>query len=417
MDKRKTVCKWFIVFSTLFILTGCWDRKEVEERAYVIGLGLDKSETEDKLKVTFLIENPEVGSAIAGVSTTEPAQELVQVEANDFITAKTTANAIISRDITYDLLRIIVVSEKLAKDENLIRWMYDALKDREIRRDTYLAVSNEDAFKFFKNNKPKMETRPHKYYQFMINRGIDGGIIPDSDLHRFFKTTETDENLFLAMNITTEQSEDPAIKNEDEYTAGEVKAKGTAGTTQFVGSAVFKEGIMVGKITGQETRINNVLDDTTEMKDLLATWPDPFSDKHSISGRLIKEKDNKFTVNVKGEKTKMTIEVPLIVDILSDPSLADYAESPRNRKILRETIQKQLQSMYNKYVKKTQTELKGATFPISLEARKKFATVEEWHNYNWMKKYPEADIEVKVTLEIKEFGKQVKVKPLKELRD
>ncbi len=62
-----------------------------------------------------------------------------------------------------------------------------------------------------------METRPHKYFQFMIDHGIDNGFIPDSTLFRFFKTMERGSDLFLAMYTTAEREKNPSIKGEDEY--------------------------------------------------------------------------------------------------------------------------------------------------------------------------------------------------------
>ena len=64
-------------------------------------------------------------------------------------TAKSTANVVISRQISYDLLKVIVVSEELAKDPKFVTWIYDALRDREIRLDTYLAVSKEKPSEYF----------------------------------------------------------------------------------------------------------------------------------------------------------------------------------------------------------------------------------------------------------------------------
>ena len=72
MLKIKTVCKIGLLLSILFMLTGCWDKEEVEDNAYVIGLGLDKSEKSDKMiKITMLIANPEVGSMQGGGGSTK----------------------------------------------------------------------------------------------------------------------------------------------------------------------------------------------------------------------------------------------------------------------------------------------------------------------------------------------------------
>ena len=93
-----------------------------------------------------------------------------------------------------------------------------------------------------------METRPHKYFQFMINHGIENGLIPDSTLFRFFKTMERGTDLFLVMYTTAEREKNPAIKAEDEYMAGQLNASGEIDDTQFIGSAVFKNGVMIDKL-------------------------------------------------------------------------------------------------------------------------------------------------------------------------
>ena len=35
-----------ILFVTLLLLTGCWDKKEIDDQQFVISLGIDKSEKE-----------------------------------------------------------------------------------------------------------------------------------------------------------------------------------------------------------------------------------------------------------------------------------------------------------------------------------------------------------------------------------
>ena len=136
-------------------------------------------------------------------------REIITFDANDFITAKGTANAIISRNISYELLKIMIVSEEFAKDPHFLPTLYDTLKDKEIRMDSYLAVRKEKAYEYFLKNRPKMETRPHKYFQFMINHGIENGLIPDSTLFRFFKTMERGTDLFLAMYTTAKREKNP----------------------------------------------------------------------------------------------------------------------------------------------------------------------------------------------------------------
>ena len=86
--------KLLIIIAATVSMAGCWDQKELEQKAYVIGIGLDKHELESKVKVTYMIANPEVGSQQSGgAGSNEPSKEIVSFIAADFITARNTANA------------------------------------------------------------------------------------------------------------------------------------------------------------------------------------------------------------------------------------------------------------------------------------------------------------------------------------
>ncbi|PAE33651.1 Ger(x)C family spore germination protein [Bacillus sp. 7884-1] len=412
MLKTKTVCRLLLYFVMICILTGCWDREEIEDKSYVIGLGLDRSSQEGKIKVTMLLANPEVGSMQGGGGSIEKPQEIISFDANDFIAAKATANAVISRKVTYELLKIFVVSEDFARDKIFPSTFYDITKDKEIHQNSYIAVSKEKASQYFIHNRPKMETRPHKYYQFMINHGIENGLIPDSTLFRYLQTTERGTDLFLAMYTTAEKQKHREIKQEDEYMAGELTATGELDDTQFIGSAVFKNGVMIDKLTGQETRVINILDDTTSINAILVNFSDPFSDnKKQFSARVSKTKNNTVRMNLKGPKPKIFITIPLEYEIMSNPTMVNFLKE-KNRQILKQKIVKDIEVLNEKVLKKSQTQLKGIPFPLSFYARKYFGTIQEYKKFNWAKSYINADIHVKADVKIVDYGKVIK-KPIK----
>jgi spore germination protein KC len=416
----KKISSLLLLSCFLLLLSGCFDKVEVEERAYVIAMGLDKAEDyEDnhRIKISFEIANPEVGTTQGGGGTEEPPYEIVTVTVNDFIAARNRLNAVVAKEITYDLLRIIIVSEDLAKDDDFIRIIYDAVKDREIRRDVHLAVSKEAASKYLEKNKPKQETRPHKYFQFMTKRGIEAGLIPDSNLHRFFRVTEHDADLFIAMYTTTETTDEEKKVVQDEYLAGEINIEGKTNDTQFMGSAVFKEGKMIGKLNGRETRIAVLLDETSEMNDVLTTYEDPYDDRFRIATRIIKTDPVQYTIKTNETPSKIDISVPLKIEVLSDPAMINYARNPGKQKVLKEHIEKSIKTNIEDFIEKTQEDFGASPFSLSLHARKNFLTIPEFQQYDWMKSYPSMDISVSVLVEFGEFGKQAKVPYLEETRD
>jgi spore germination protein KC len=418
MKPLKNLVKLSLVMGIVLTLSGCWDHKELDEKAYVIGIGLDQHRAEGKVRVTYIIANPEVGSQQTGGGTNEPAQEIITLAADDFISSRNTANTVVSKEISYDLLRVIIVSEDLAKESNFIRWIYSAAKDREIKRSTDLIVTKEDAAQFIANNKPKLETRPHKYFEFMIQRGQETGMIPDTDLNEFFRVTESDADLFLAIYATTEKEEsDRSNMSDDNFMAGEIQIEGKTNDAQFVGSAVFKEGIMIGKITGEETRISSLLDDTWDIADFNTTFKDPFDDRYRISARISKKSDNQFHFKQQFGRPVIDIRVPLYIEVLSDPSMINYAKNKRKVDELKQSMKEAIEKKMTQYITRTQKEFKGEPFHLSIPIRKEFGTLSEFRDFDWMKSYPEAEVKVNVDIRFGEFGRQTKLPKLEEVRD
>ncbi|MFJ8258874.1 Ger(x)C family spore germination protein [Peribacillus asahii] len=408
----------FALLSIMLLLTGCYDKKEIEQKSYVIALGLDKAKGKEGLfDITFQVENPEVAGPAQGGGTSEPSRETVTLTANDFVTAQNTANSFISRKIALDFTRVLVISEELARSDDFLTIMETASRTKELRNNVSLIVSKERASEFLKNNHPKTETRLHKYFQFMIERAKETGIIPEADIHRFFQITEGDADLFLAMYATAEPNE-KEDRHEDQYVAGEIPQKG-GNTTEFMGSAVFKEGKMIDSLTGEETRLSNILDNTMQMKDVLTMYQDPKKDKYYIAAKYIQKKDTEIEVIYhKKRPTEINVKVPFQLEILAVPSLIDYSSNKKNRELLKKAIESDAKRKFEKFIKKTQDEYKEEPFYWSLYVRKYFKTIKEYEKADWSKNiYPYAHINIEVDLEKIEFGNLIRSTRFSEVAD
>ena len=397
--------KLLCLFVIVGLLSGCWDRKEIDRKDYVVALGFDKAE-DHQIKITFLITNPEVGSVQQGGSAQEPPVEIISVKAKDIVSPQEFANITIAREISYDMLRYIIVSEKLARDKNLIRWIYDTTKDKDIRRDNFFIVTKEDTTKFMENNKPKLETRVHKFYENMIHRGKETGLIPFSQLHTLLRITEAGADLFLGTYATTEiENDEESRGDKDNLFAGEYKPGGETNTAQFLGSAVFKGGMMIGKLTGQETRLAYLLNNIDQAPNMVAALPDPFKEDVNIGFRIMQPKNTKIKMNLEG-KGSIDIKLPLIVDILTNNSMVDYAGDKAKREHLERYIEERLKEKLTELIQKTQDEYKGDPFGWSLYARKKFKNLPDYYKYNWMESYPNMDVKVNVEIRVSNYGRQ-----------
>lgn len=251
-----------------------------------------------------------------------------------------------------------------------------------------------------------------------MERGIESGLVPDSDIHRYFRITESDADLFLAIYGTTQEEEQTSHKgDEDHLFAGALNAKEETNVTHIMGAAIFKEGTMIGKLTGEETRLSVLLNDTLETSELYATFHDPYNLNYKLTARMLKKKDNDVQINVKKGPGEINVTIPLTIEILSNHSMINYAEHHKKRETLKKLITTTLNVKYEELIKKSQETWKGEPFGWSLIARRKFMTMTDYKKFDWMKSYPNMKVNVKVDISFGEFGRQGKLPNLGELRD
>ncbi|QXE01745.1 Ger(x)C family spore germination protein [Terribacillus sp. DMT04] len=399
------------------LLGGCFDQKELEEQAFVVSIGVDKTDRSGIYRFSFQIANPEVGSSASGSTTDEPPQEVISVLGTDFLTATNAANATVAKQIALEQARVVIVSEELARSKDFLYLMQSAPSTVDLKLNAQLVVSKENAETFIQENKPQLESRPHKFYQYMLDRAKETGVIPDAPLVRYFLITEGDADLFIAPLATTERDKDPKFGEEDHYKAGEIPIKGK-NHTQFMGSAVFKEGQMIDTLTGEETRFCLMFDSTLSQKDIIASYNDPIKPSYQIAGRL---EINKVKTKVDYKKDKQStidVFVNYSLNVYAIPSTVNYTTNDKNRQILEQSINKQLGQRADRFIRRTQDKYKGEPFYWSLHIRPKFLTIKQYEEADWSKKiYPNAKVRVHFQLRGLEFGKMLRESSITDVRD
>lgn len=399
---------------TIIFLSGCWDVQQADEINYITAIGLDESEEDGKVRVTYLIVNPEFGTQPNAPSDTSPFQH-ISFLADDFFIAKNIANTLMSKKASYVILNQIFVSQELAKKEKFIHWIYDTTKDTEVRRDVDLIVTKESAATFFKNFQPNLEEKPYKYFREKNAINKKTGLIPTNpEIFFYFRITEANNDLFL-----TTYSSQKMESNKDEYTTEDIQAQGSIDKTQYLGSAVFKQGKMIGTLTGRETMLVSMLHVNYREEDYyLRTFRDPFNEKYTFTTRFNMSKRSKIKLlNLDTSKPSIHATLPITVDVLTNHSMTDYAWDDQKRHKLKQYIEQQLTKEYEALITKTQQEFGSDPFGWSILARKEFKTTEELDNYNWMEKYPRMDIHVNVDIRLGDFGRQSEVPKPKEWKE
>jgi hypothetical protein len=285
----------------------------------------------------------------------------------------------------------------------MVHILATALRDPEMRREINMIVSREKAVDFIHANKPKMETRPHKYYSFMQQRWRDTGHVPYATLNRYYQRVKGE--LFLAIYATADRYPVEPRLDEDNYKAGEIPQIG-GDPVQLMGSAVIKDGKMIGTITGEETRFALLLRRKSLARSFIASYADPLDPKYRISVRIMKTADSQIAVDVKQDPPHIREQIPLNVQVLSVPSLVDYEHSEENQSKLKAFLEKKLTEDSMLLVKKSQKQFRSEPFLWYIHVRKKFRSFNQFESYDWESRFGEAKIFVTYKIKLQNFGKQ-----------
>ncbi|MBP1963423.1 Ger(x)C family spore germination protein [Paenibacillus aceris] len=119
------------------VLSGCWDRHELNDLAITVGVGFDKSG--DEYLVTAQIVNPNEVASKKGAGYSTPITTLSATGISTLEAArKLTTSA--PRKLFASHLRIIVIGEELAR-EGVSKVLDGITRDHEVRSDFYIIVA------------------------------------------------------------------------------------------------------------------------------------------------------------------------------------------------------------------------------------------------------------------------------------
>lgn len=209
----KTASLLLVFLLTIPMLTGCWDRQEIEERAVVLGIGIDTADPEEKkadeeishlkgqihasdtgmVKVTVQIAVPgriplgpgESGGGGGGKRT------VWVVDAVGF-TIDDAVNALqqrVSPPLFFGHLRIIVVSEAVARlsMQNLNDYFR---RNPEVRRLNWMFICKQEASDIMFAS-PQLERVPSLYLMTTMDQAVKMGRFPNDFLGVFWNASSS----------------------------------------------------------------------------------------------------------------------------------------------------------------------------------------------------------------------------------
>lgn len=236
----------FLLF--LLTLTGCWDRVEIEERGFVIGVGVDlPEETDEENANTFILTQQLVvpgalaggSSNLGGGGTSGDAYLNITSTGKSMFGIIRETSAMTSRTPFYDHNSLIIVSEELGRTKYFSSILDHFLRYPEMRRGMKVMISEGKAEEVLRVE-PKNERLPALYIDSIsINNFKNARMLPVSRIGDIHAQLLKDES-FTVQRILKEENE---VK-----IAGNAVIKGKTNT--FVGFLNEDETMGLNFLTG-----------------------------------------------------------------------------------------------------------------------------------------------------------------------
>ncbi|AAY60298.1 Ger(x)C family spore germination protein [Bacillus cereus] len=382
-----------LFLSTSFLLTGCWDRREVNDTALVLGTAIDKEKRGNiRLTIQILIPRAVSSGQTAGGGGGGGGDHQVLVRSaigENMVDAASKLQTKFPRKIFWGHCKIYIFGEKLAKKGDIHKQIDFLLRHPEPRERAYLFVSDGKA-------KDLLTLQPP------LERDVGEALRKLSEMH-------------IGMNVT--------VKDFDQMVIGEAGAALLPLITKLppmsrenkeeaiayiIGTAIFKKDKMVGRINTKVTRGLLWLRNETQVS---AVTVSPKKGE-TISLDPTRQK-TKLVPSIKNGKWKIFVKVYSEGTVVQDGSHLDIMSSSVTKKIEKE-LEADIKRYINLSLKQVKKGMNVDVFGFADAFHRKYP--KEWGKVKnqWDKVLPQLDVKIDVKTRVRRPGLSTTPAGLKE---
>lgn len=230
--KLKLLSICFLIFAAILV-PSCWDRQELNEIGLVVGVGIDSAEKQNILLTTEVVlpSNIKTAGHIGGGGSQGKPYTIFSANAETTFDAVRKILDLTSRKLFYGYNNVIIINEEASKKYNMYELLDFFVRDPEFRERNWVLITPDSAFSILNTDHP-LEMLPAK-------------AIADEIKANTYKSKTISYDLLHVYQILQTKGQDIALplikkdKNNHPYISG---------------SAVFKNGKLIGYFTETESR-------------------------------------------------------------------------------------------------------------------------------------------------------------------
>lgn len=378
----------FVLLILSLVLTGCWDRRELNEIAITLALGIDKVDEEFQLTAQVVVPSEVSMKQSSGRSTVTLFQATGETIFEAF--RKMTIDS--PRKIYPGHLRMLVIGEELAKagvGESL-----DLLsRDWELRSDFYVVVAKDKTAAEILNVTTPIESIPaNKMFNTLKtseeNWAVTKGVTLDELLGDFI--TDGKDAVLTGIQVFGNQEVGSSKQNVESITP--------AAQIQYDYLAVFRQDKLVGWLNESESKGYNYIIDS--VKSTVASISCPEEGKVSIE--VINSKSE-----LKGKINKGEPEVNVTIEVEGNVGEVECHIDMKDTKTidaLEKSYEKELKEIVHQTIETLQKQYKSDIFGFGQAIHRSNPKTWKKIKNQWDEEFTELTVNVEVDMKIRDTG-------------
>ncbi|MGF7058104.1 Ger(x)C family spore germination protein [Brassicibacter mesophilus] len=380
-NRKKLLLLIFTIVSTIFIITGCWNYREVNEIAIATGLAIDK----DKESENYIVTVETISARGGQEMTMEP--DVISAQGKTVFDGVRNIILKSGKKLYWSHAKVIIISEEIAK-EGIVPALDFVSRDAEVRADIWILISLDKTAGDILQGKDKM----HDTMSFHL----DDLLKSQDNIPKFYAVD------FLSfLDDLSEQGISATIP-----TTKMIK-KWEEIVPEVYGTAIFKEDKMIGWIDGLETRSMLIVKD--KIKDGVIVITNVAGTKTDVTLEIFNCK-TKLKPITNGGNLSMKIDVKMEAGIGGIAGYDDVVSKDGRTKLKNQAqaaIKKEIIEVITKVQKQYKNDIFGFGNAIYRDDPQLWRTVKsDWENI-----FSELPVDISVEVTIK--GSGLTSKPIK----
>ncbi|CAI9390410.1 MULTISPECIES: Ger(x)C family spore germination protein [Bacillaceae] len=385
----KRIAVFLCILNCLFLLTGCWDRKELSEIKLVAGMAIDKGE-DGKYKVTVEALN---AAELNTQSSAGNAPTVVEGIEGDSISEITHLfNEYYAQILIYSHMKVLVISEEVASAGRLD--FIDFLeRNREIRDDFNIIIAKdgkaEDILKIAAHYRKASSLKLSPQLDHLME---DWGGDPGMNIINFISelNLEGKEPVLATVRLKGDVEKGMSMKNIQKVTPDAIVVVDSL--------AIFKDGKLVGFLSLEDTR--NYLWTRNDIKTTSLTLE---CKKGDFSAIRVTESQTEVTSKMKNGKPFFHVSIKaegFIEGTQCYNNVEKLGTIAKYEKLINETFSKKITDTITKVQKQYQADIFGFGEVMRRQDFNSFMKVKD----NWSEEFASGDVKVDMDFVLRRSG-------------